>query len=103
MTADLAHAEAAEPELRLQRQLAAEAYAAGYDDGRRDGIDDTIGWYKRLLANTVADAQVEQRRRHVCCGRCRHTGHRHGCTRCEDRGRATFGNPHPDDYRGQAG
>ena len=102
MTADLAVVAEADAEFELLRQLAAEAYRAGFDDGRRAGVDDAVSWYKRLLRNTVSDAQLEQRRRHVCCGQCRRTGHRRGCPRCEDRGRATYGDCHPDDYRGQA-
>lgn len=100
MTADLADTGTA---AGLAYRLAVEAYTAGFGDGRRDGIQDTIDWYKRLLTNTVADAQLEQRRRHVCCGPCRRSGHRPGCTRCEDRSRETYGNPHPDDYPGQDG
>jgi hypothetical protein len=103
MTADLALLADPAAELKLLRQLAAESYRAGVDDGRRAGIADTVDWYKRLLVNTVADAQLEQRRRHVCCGPCRRTGHRHGCTRCEDRSRQTYAQDHPDDYRGQDG
>jgi hypothetical protein len=39
---------------------------------------------------------------HLCCGPCRRAGHRAGCARCEDRTRATFSQPHPDDYQGGA-
>lgn len=101
MTADLALLADPDAEIKLLRQLAAESYRAGVDDGRRAGIADTIDWYKRLLVNTVADARLEQRRRHVCCGPCRRRGHRDGCTRCEDRDRATFGAAHSDDFRGR--
>ena len=96
MTADLALLADPLAELELLRQLAAEAYRAGCRRRyRRAGIEDTIDWYKRLLTGTVADAQLEQCRRHVCCGPCRRTGHRHGCKRCEDRGRETFTFPTP--------
>jgi hypothetical protein len=81
-----------------RRQLAAEAYRAGFDDGRRAGIADAIAWYKRLLANTVADARLERSRWHVCCRQCRLAGCRDGCTRCEDRTRDAYHLPHPDDY-----
>ena len=103
MTADLAAIADPAAEIEFRRRVAAEAYRNGVDDGRRAGIAETVSWYKRLLTNTVADAQLEQRRRHVCCGPCRRTGHRHGCKRCEDRGRDTYGASHPDDYQGQAG
>lgn len=39
---------------------------------------------------------------HVCCARCRRVGHRAGCADCQDRTRATFGRPHPDDFEGRA-
>lgn len=86
-------------EVAYRAQLAAEAYQAGHDDGRRDGIADTIAWYKRLLANTVADARLEGSRWHLCCKPCRLNGHRDGCGRCEDRDRETFSLPHPDDFQ----
>ncbi len=85
-------------EAAYRRQLAAEAYSAGFDDGRLGGIAEAIGWYKRLLTNTVADARLEQARWHVCCKPCRMRGHRDGCARCEDRNRATYHLPHPDDH-----
>jgi hypothetical protein len=102
VSVDLALADPA-AELAYRWQLAREAYRRGVDDGRRAGVAETVDWYKRLLTNTVADAQLEQRRRHLCCGPCRRTGHRHGCPRCEDRGRETYASPHPDDYPGQDG
>ena len=46
--------------------------------------------------------QVMARRWHVCCAACQRRGrHQSGCDRCEDRTRATFGQPHPDDYPGR--
>jgi hypothetical protein len=100
VTADLAAAEAA-----YHAQLAREIYRDGFEDGRRAGIADTVAWYKRLLRNTFADAQLEQRRRHVACRYHRRRGCSDNCAckRCEDRGRETYGNPHPDDYPGQDG
>src|SRR5262245_10717106 len=97
MSIDLALIDPA-AEADYRPRLAREAYCSGYEDGRRSGVAETVAWYKRLLRNTVSDAQLEQRRRHVCCARCRRGGHRDGCARCEDRGRETYGKPHPDDY-----
>jgi hypothetical protein len=100
VNADLAALINPAAEVAYRRQLAAEAYRAGVDDGRRDGIADTIRWYKALLSNTVADARLEQARWHVCCKPCRMRGHRDGCASCEDRNRDTYRLPHPDDLRG---
>lgn len=98
MSADLAEFINPGAEAAYRHQLAAEMYRAGVEDGRRAGITETIGWYKRLLTNTVADARLERRRWHVCCKRCRLAGCRDGCTRCEDRDRGSYHLPHPDDH-----
>ena len=50
----------------------------------------------------MAALATELDRWHLCCGPCRRGGHRDGCPDCQGRTAATFGDPHPDDYRGRA-
>ncbi len=86
-----------------RRAVGEAAYAGGLADGWRDGYEqahrDMAASWRRYLAPVQAPGQIERTRWHVCCGSCRRGGHRAGCTRCEDRTRATFGQPHPDDYQ----
>lgn len=79
-----------ERDLHLRLRLA--AWRDGWD-ACLDYLADQIGG--RIMPATPTD--LELRRWHVCCGTCRRSGHRAGCTRCEDRTRATFSQPHPDD------
>lgn len=80
-----------------QLQLRLKAYREGWQEGWAACLDylaDQIGG--RIMP--AHPTELELRRWHVCCRACRIVGHRAGCTRCEDRTRATFANPHPDDY-----
>lgn len=101
MTVDLAALADPEAEAAYRAQLAREAYRDGYDEGFSAGAAAQAAAYKAVLTGVFRSAQLEQRRRHVCCAPCRRTGHRNGCTRCEDRSRETYGNSHPDDYPGR--
>lgn len=82
-------------------------YHRGFLDGVRDewsrGYAAAVADVKAADHGIVGELQLELRRWHVCCGPCRRAGHQDGCARCEDRTRATFGSPHPDDYRGRPG
>lgn len=82
-----------------------DGYRRGYDDGFRDGGEELFARRRALppvvVPDSVTRAEIERRRYHVCCGRCRRVGHRPGCTRCAARDRDTFGHPHPDDYEGR--
>jgi len=84
------------------RHARADAYEAGWSAGRLDLIADE----KRAqmgIARALRDSAPPPFQWHVCCRACRLGGHRPGCRSCEDRTRETFGEPHPDDYRGQDG
>lgn len=85
-------------EARYRAVLARESFAAGYAEGLADGAVGAAAAIKAAQHGCYANAQLEARRWHVCCKECRRRGHRDGCTRCEDRDRETFGEPHPDDY-----
>lgn len=97
-----------ERDLWERRLLGAEraAYAAGYADGRADERTEADrAWAAQPAARFVHDgpglAELEARRWHVCCRRCRGSGHVAGCGNCEDRTRETFGRPHKDDFTGR--
>jgi hypothetical protein len=87
---------------RWVAEAAADAYEAGWNDGRLDLIADEksaqVG-----IARVLRESATPALRWHVCCGPCRRGGHRPGCPRCEDRTRETFGRPHPDDFPGLDG
>jgi hypothetical protein len=89
-----------------QLELRLEAYREGWQDGARDqysaGYAAAVGDMKSAQHAVLPELQLEIRRWHVCCRSCRLGGHRDGCTRCEDRTRQTFSNPHSDDYRAGA-
>jgi hypothetical protein len=89
-----------------QLELRHRAYREGHVDGGRDqwsaGYAAAVTDVKRAQHDLVDEVGVELGRWHLCCGPCRRTGHRAGCTRCENRTRATFGQPHPDDYKAGA-
>lgn len=74
---------------------ATDAYDAGYADG--------VASLKRAQHDAVRLTELDRDRWHVCCGPCRRGGHRPGCRDCQDRTRAAYGQPHPDDYPGQDG
>jgi hypothetical protein len=90
----------------VQLELRLRAFREGYLEGSRDqwsaGYAAAIGDVKAAEHEITARLRVERSPWHVCCGRCRRNGHRNGCTRCQDRTRATFGDPHPDDYEAGA-
>lgn len=89
-----------------QLKLRHRAYREGYLEGSHDqwsaGYAAAIEDVKAAEHEIAARLHLDLPRWHLCCGRCRRAGHRTGCTRCEDRTRATFGQPHPDDYRAGA-
>lgn len=95
---DLSDERDAELELRHR------AYQEGHMEGSRaqwdEGYAAAVADMKRAQHDTVTELQLDLRRWHLCCGPCRRTGHRDGCTRCENRTRATFGDAHPDDRGG---
>jgi hypothetical protein len=81
-------------------------FAEGFEAGRRATLEN-LAEDKRQLAAEVAGlasrpkyAELERRRWHACCLPCRRGGHRAGCPDCQDRTRATFADPMPDDYLG---
>jgi hypothetical protein len=82
-------------------QLAREQYGIGYAEGWQAGAVAAIADYKAAQHGIYREARLEQRRRHVCCRRCRLRGHRDGCTGCQERDRETYGEPHPDDFTGR--
>lgn len=107
----IAYSDARDREVAARLSLAAAQYAAGREQGNREGETRVHEWYAeqdRELAAGVAEALARPARTaapgrwHLCCRACRLGGHRNGCPRCEDRTRATFGDPHPDDYPGGA-
>ena len=72
----------------------------------QEGWDACLDYLADQIGGRIMPAhptELELRRYHVCCRPCRTGGHRAGCTRCEDRSRATAGLPHSDDYPGQDG
>lgn len=83
---------------RICRERVTAAAAAEYERGQVDGYLLAVADIKAGQRGAVRDAQLERRRWHVCCRRCRLNGHRDGCRDCEDRTRETFGQPHPDDH-----
>ncbi len=89
-----------------QLELRHRAYREGFMDGGRDqwsaGYAAAVGDIKRAEHGIVGAQRQQRHPWHLCCRSCRLRGHRNGCTRCEDRTRETFGNPHPDDYRAGA-
>jgi hypothetical protein len=99
-----------ERDLWLWRLHAAEREAfergrtLGYDEGFAQAEQDMERrWQEiaRLVARGCpAHGEIEAARWHVCCRPCRLSGHRKGCTDCEDRARETFGQPHPADSSG---
>jgi hypothetical protein len=106
----VAYSDARDRESAARLAARAEGYAAGYEAGDHAGREAVHEWYAEqdrevsaaaaAVLNRPAPAAVSRHRWHVCCRPCRRGGHRDGCTRCEDRTCATFGDPHPDDYPG---
>lgn len=88
-------------EAAYRHQLCAEAARDGYQQGRVSGYIQAVEDFKAMQHNAVRDLGRYLDRWHVCCGSCRRTGHRPGCTRCEGRTRETYGRSHPDDYPGE--
>ena len=93
---------------RICTEQTARARRDGYHAGYRAGYVRAVEEIK-AVEHQLVDAlggidlpQVMARRWHVCCAACQRRGrHQSGCDRCEDRTRATFGQPHPDDYPGR--
>jgi hypothetical protein len=87
--------------LGFTRDAVTTAAAREYDRGAFDGYAAAIADIKALQHRLVLNAELEHRRWHVCCGRCRLTHHRDSCRDCQDRDRKTFGQPMRGDYSGQ--
>lgn len=84
------------------RELAEDTGRREYERGLHEGYVLAIADVKALQHGLVRDAQLEKRRSHLCCPRCRLAGHRDGCGDCQDRTRVTLGDPMPGDYPGGA-
>jgi hypothetical protein len=80
---------------RICQEMAGEADAAAYERGLTEGYLLAIADFKAFQQQFVQDAQLERRRWHLCCRRCRLEGHRDGCRNCEDRTLEAFGHAHP--------
>lgn len=80
---------------------AADAAEAAESAGYLAAVAD-IKAVHRDLADTWGRMAPDFNPWHVCCRECRRRGHRTGCRSCEDRTRATFSQPHPDDWTGSA-
>lgn len=85
-------------ETAYRNRLVREAYEAGRERGYGEGVEAMAGAYKRGLKRAYVSAQREAARWTVLCRPCRLNGRREGCTRCEIRTPATYGQPHPDDF-----
>lgn len=87
---------------QVARELAADAYGRGFQEGYERGARVLSAEWPSVVAPVLArrpdHAELVRRRNHVCCRECRRDGCRAGCTRCEDRTPETAGDPHPDDY-----
>ena len=93
----LAAAAEAETRYRLQfaRELSEETGRREYERGLHEGYLLAIADLKAFQHGAVKDAEIERRRWHLCCPRCRLRGHRDGCRDCQDRTRETFGHTLP--------
>ena len=108
----IAYSDARDREMEARLAIAAENYAAGHAAGELAGGEAVHEWYAeqdRQIAAELAGtapgagrAEFERIRWHVCCRDCRRAECRKDCPRCEDRTRATFAAPRPDDYVGLA-
>jgi len=89
---------------RICRDMVTLTAAAEYQRGQADGYLLAVADFKAFQHAFVKDAAVEHRRWHLCCPPCRQGGHQDGCPDCEDRERATFGQPMAGDAapRGEA-
>ena len=86
---------------RICREMVTATAAAEYEHGQADGYLLAVADFKAWQHGIVRDAQLERRRWHLCCRRCRLTGHRDACRDCQDRARNTFSQPGPGDYPGR--
>lgn len=82
--------------------LALEQRRDGYRTGYAAGWLAAIAMVKRVQHGLVADATIEAARWTVPCRDHRMSGYEDTCERCEIRDRETFGDVHPDDYKGGA-
>jgi hypothetical protein len=80
---------------RICKDLVAEAAAAEYKHGFRDGHLATVAALKRAQHEAVDHLDSYLARWHLCCRRCRLEGHRNGCEECAGRTRETFAEPLP--------
>jgi hypothetical protein len=80
---------------QICREMTEEAAASAYERGLREGYLLAVADFKAFQQGVVRDAELERRRWHLCCRRCRLEGHQDGCRDCEDRTRETFGQALP--------
>lgn len=85
---------------RICREMVTAAAEAAHERGLHEGYLLAVADFKAFQHGAVRDAQLERRRWHLCCRRCRMKGHRGGCRDCQDRTRETFAGPYPGDYPG---
>lgn len=81
------------------RDLVTETARTHYERGYHEGALAAVAAVKAAIHGVYRDAELEARRWHLCCRRCRLAGHRHGCTDCDQRDRATFAAPSRGDWR----
>jgi len=87
---------------RICREMVTAAARAAYERGAQDGYVAAVADVKSAQHGLVRDLELELRRWHLCCRRCRLEGHRNGCRDCEDRTRAAFGQPMAGDLEAEA-
>jgi hypothetical protein len=85
---------------RICREMVTASAASEYERGQVDGYLLAVADIKAAQHGAVRNAQLERRRWHACCRRCRLNRHRDGCRDCEDRTRETFAAPMSGDYPG---
>ena len=87
---------------RICRDMVTRTAAAEYERGQVDGYHLAIADLKAFQHAEVRDAELERRRWHLCCRRCRRAGRcRPNCSGCQDRTRPAFGEPAAGDFPGR--
>ncbi|HYB48683.1 MAG TPA: hypothetical protein VED20_15235 [Streptosporangiaceae bacterium] len=76
---------------QICKEMVGQTAASEYERGLHEGYLLAVADLKAFQHGAVRDAQLEQRRWHLCCRRCQLEGHRDGCQDCEERTRETFG------------
>jgi hypothetical protein len=80
---------------RICKEMVIATAASEFERGIHEGYLLAVADFKAFQQGVVRDAQLERRRWHLCCRRCRLEGHRDSCRDCEDRTRETFGQALP--------